>query len=68
MSRFIQFTSDYQYINNCKTYISATSQLAEWLKAHSEFEIIKWEAVPTGKDNTLTIVVEYKKQVLVDHY
>ena len=68
MNSFIQFTSDYKYINNCKTYIDAAAQANNWFKENNDYEIVSWQAVSTGKDNSLTIVVEYKKRIYTDHY
>lgn len=67
MSGFIQFTSYDEYYNNCITHISATSQLDDWFKENNDYEVVSWQAISTGKDNNLTIVVEYKKRIYPDH-
>ena len=63
MNSFIQFTSDYIYIGERKTYVDAAIQANNWFKENSDYEIVSWQALPTGKDNSLTIVVEYKKSI-----
>ena len=68
MNSFIQFTSDYKYIGERKTYVDAAIQANSWFKANNDYEIVSWQALSTGKDNSLTIVVEYKKPPMVDHY
>lgn len=68
MNSFIQFTSDYKYIGERKTYVDAAIQANNWFKANNDYEVVSWQALSTGKDNSLTIVVEYKKTPVVDHY
>lgn len=68
MNSFIQFTSDYIYIGEHKTYLDAAIQANKWFKENNEYEVVSWQALPTGKDNSLTIVVEYKKRSYTDHY
>lgn len=68
MNKFIQFTSHFTYINNCRTHVNAAIQATDWFRENNEFEIVSWQALSTGKDNDLTIVVEYKERIYTDHY
>ena len=63
MNSFIQFTSDYIYIGERKTYVDAAIQANNWFKANTDYKVVSWQALPTGKDNSLTIVIEYKKSI-----
>lgn len=58
-SRFIHFTSDYKYVRNNKCWCSADQLLEAWLNEHTKAYVKSWQAMPTGKENQLTIVVEY---------
>lgn len=58
-SRFTHFTSDYRYINNTKCWCSADQLLEAWLNEHPSVYVKSWQALSTGKENQLTIVVEY---------
>lgn len=58
-SRFTHFTSDYKYINNIKCWHSADQLLEAWLNEHPNVYVRSWQATHTGKENQLTIVVEY---------
>jgi hypothetical protein len=59
---FRHFVSDYRYVHDQKIWISADIQANDWLKENPTLEVVNWQAVSTGKDNQLCIVIEYKEK------
>ena len=70
MTRFISFTTTYKQEGGRKLWVSAESQLNDWLK-ENEVEVIswkpcvmegQWDSLRKGYEPALCIVVEYKKR------
>ena len=59
---FKHFVSDYYYVKDTKHWISANILINDWLKENPTLEVVNWQAVNTGKDNQLCIVIEYKER------
>jgi len=59
---FKHFVSDYYYVKDTKHWISADNLVNNWLKENPTLEVVSWQAVNTGKDNQLCIVIEYKER------
>lgn len=59
---FKHFISDYRYVHDQRIWISADIQVNDWLKENPTLEVVNWQAVGTGKDNQLCIVIEYKEK------
>lgn len=60
-TKFVQFTSDYEYRSGSKCWFSASIRFNNWLKENPNVEVLSWQACPIGKENQLTIVAEYRE-------
>ena len=60
-SKFIQFTSEYEYIDGANRFVSASIRFNDWLAENPNVEVLSWQACPTGEDNQLTIVAKYRE-------
>lgn len=59
---FKHFTSDRYSVHDQQVWRSADVLANDWLKENPTLEVVNWQAVNTGKDNQLCIVIEYKEK------